>query len=341
METVPVYVGLDYHSASVQVCVVEASGRVAVNTRVGNTVAEIAAAVGPGREVRRAAVESCCGAADLAEALITDLCWPVSLAHAGYVARMKHNPDKTDFADARMLAELARAGLIPPVWLAPRNVRELRLLVRLRADLVGTARAVKTRILAVLRQQRIAEPAGVRRWCRVWLAWLGGEGGACGLSEQGVFAVKMYRREMDHLAAQVREVEARLRDATRGDAMVERLLEIKGVGEVTAWTMRALIGRFDRFTTGKQLARFCAVTPRNASSGQRVADSGMVKAGDPQLKSVVIEAAHRLRRYEPRWKEYSAALAARGKPTSVIIGAVANRWLRGLYHMMKELPMAS
>ena len=31
----------------------------------------------------------------------------------------------------------------------------------------------------------------------------------------------------------------------------------------------------------------------------------------------------------------------RGKPTSVIIGAVANRWLRGLYHTMKELPMAA
>ncbi|MBY0308773.1 MAG: IS110 family transposase, partial [Phycisphaerales bacterium] len=69
---------------------------------------------------------------------------------------------------------------------------------------------------------------------------------------------------------------------------------------VTAWTMRALIGRFDGFSTGKQLARFCAVTPRNASSGHRVADSGMVKAGDPQLKSVLIEAAQRLRCYDPR-----------------------------------------
>ncbi|MCC6319942.1 MAG: IS110 family transposase [Phycisphaerales bacterium] len=122
---------------------------------------------------------------------------------------------------------------------------------------------------------------------------------------------------------------------------MEKLLLIKGIGEVTAWTMRALIGQFDRFTSGKQLARFCAVTPRNASSGQRGADSGMIKAGDPQLKSVVIEAAHRLRRYEPRWRQLSESMPARGKPASVIIGAVANRWLRGLYHQMKELPMAA
>lgn len=339
MENVPVFVGLDYHSRSVQVCVMDAAGAVLVNRSCGNSVLEIGGAIGGGRTVRRAAIESCCGAADLTEALIKDLSWPVSMAHPGYVARMKHNPDKTDYADAKMLAELSRAGLIPPVWLPPQNVRELRLLVRLRADLVKSVRSVKTRLLAVLRQQRIAEPGTFGRWCRKWLTWLDGKD--CTLSEQGRFAVEVYLEELAALRARIGKVEARLRAATTGDAIVARLLQIKGVGEVTAWTMRALIGRFDRFTSGKQLARFCAVTPRNASSGQRVADSGMIKAGDPQLKSVVIEAAQRLRRWAPRWQALSASMSARGKPASVIVGAIANRWLRGLYHQMKELPMAA
>ena len=42
--------------------------------------------------------------------------------------------------------------------------------------------------------------------------------------------------------------------------------------------LRAEIGRFDRFDTGKQLSRFCGVTPRNASSGNRQADAGLIKA---------------------------------------------------------------
>ena len=110
--------------------------------------------------------------------------------------------------------------------------------------------------------------------------------------------------------------------------------------------MRAIIGEFDRFASGKQLARFCAVTPRNASSGQRMADAGLVRAGDPLLKTVVIEAAQRLRRYEPRWSAFSDQLAERGKPTSVIVAAIANRWVRWLYHQIKELreqeqPMAA
>lgn len=137
MDNVPVFVGLDDHSKSVQVCVLDHAGKELVNRRCGNSVAEIGAAVGAGRVVKRAAEECCCGAADLADGLIADLNWPLSLAHPGYVQRMKHNPDQTDYADARMLAELARAGLIPPVWRAPQSVRELRLLVQLRAYLVG------------------------------------------------------------------------------------------------------------------------------------------------------------------------------------------------------------
>ena len=119
MENVPVFVGLDYHSKSVQVCVMDSERTVLVNRKCGNSVLEIGEAIGPGREVRRVAIESCRGAADLADGLIADLHWPVSLAHPGYVSRMKQNPDKTDYADAKMLAELACAGLIPPVWLAP------------------------------------------------------------------------------------------------------------------------------------------------------------------------------------------------------------------------------
>lgn len=335
METVPVFIGLDYHSKSVQACVVDAGGRVLLNRRCENDAGEVAACVREGWQVRGVAVESCCGAPDFAESLSMQTGWGVVLAHAGYVARMKTNPDKTDYADARMLAELCRAGLVPRVWLPPENIRELRLLVRLRADLVGSVRACKTRILAVLRQQRITEPSEARgRWTKAWLAWLGG--GGCPLSEQGRFVVTQLRDELAWLATRMKAVERQLESATATDAVVASLRAIKGVGPVTAWTMRALIGRFDRFASGKQLARFCAVTPRNASSGQRVADAGMVRAGDSQLKNVVIEAAQRLRRYDPRWRGLSDAMLARGKPASVIVGAVANRWVRWLYHQMKE-----
>jgi transposase len=331
MSSVPVFVGLDYHMRSVQVCVMDASGTQLVNRRCGNSVAEITRAVGS--TPARAAIESCCGAADLAEALIEHAGWRVSLAHAGYVSRMRHNPDKSDYSDARMLAELCRVGLIPPVWLASADVRDLRMLVRLRADLVARRRAVKTRILGVLRAQRVVEPK-LGRWSKAWLTWLRG---AEKLSEDASFVVRTHVLELDQLAGQCRQVEERLERRTCADPVVRRLRGIKGVGPVTAWTMRALIGRFDRFINGKQLSRFCAVTPRNASSGQRTGDAGLIRAGDPLLKSVIIETAHRLRRYDPRWSSFARRLEERGKPVSVVVAAIANRWTRWLFHQLKGI----
>ena len=69
---------------------------------------------------QRIAIEACCGAADLAEELATQWRLPVQLAHPGYVNRMKQSPDKTDFGDARLLADLARVDYLPAVWFAPR-----------------------------------------------------------------------------------------------------------------------------------------------------------------------------------------------------------------------------
>ena len=106
---------------------------------------------------------------------------------------------------------------------------------------------------------------------------------------------------------------------------------------VTAVTLRAEIGRFDRFDTGKQLSRFCGVTPRNASSGHRQADAGLIKAGNPGLRVVLIELAHRLIRLnKPHWGPLARKMFDRGKPKNVVVAAIANRWVRWLFHEMNR-----
>ena len=114
------------------------------------------------------------------------------------------------------------------------------------------------------------------------------------------------------------------------------MLTEPGVGEITAWVLRAEIGRFDRFGNGKSLSRFCGLSPRNASSGARQADAGLIKAGSTLLRATLIELAHRLARWQPRWAQFKQRLRAAGKPGSVASAAVANRWVRGLYYRMTE-----
>jgi transposase len=338
MNRIVLFVGLDYHDVWIQVCVLDAEGRVLLNRRCGNdwrAVVAMVEQVHPGADIQ-VAIEACTGAADLADELVTHAGWSVDMAHPGYVARMKRNPDKHDFGDARMLADLERVGYVPRVWLAPQAIRELRRLVRYRQQRVNEARDAKLRIRALLREHRRRNP--YRAWSRGWLAWLREK---VELPEQSRWIITQHLASIERLQEAIREVEKRLADVAREDALVERLLEQPGIGPVTAWTIRAEIGRFDRFRTGKQLARFCAVTPRNASSGCRQADAGLIEAGSRQLRGVLIEAAHRLARYHPRWSVLAASLRARGKSGSLVAAAIANRWVRWLYHQMQAEPVAA
>lgn len=334
------FVGLDYHDSVVQVCVLDRHGAVLGNDHVDNqlgAIVEFIDRVLDGRLVTGVAIESCCGAANLAEQLQRQG-WDVALSNAGICSRMKQNPDKTDFSDAQLLADLVRVGYLPRVWLPPESIRDLRRLTRHREQLVEERRRIKLRIRAMLREERISSPSDAGNvWTISWTKWLQS---TPSLREHSRWVMDMHLTNLERVAEQIRDVERRMKESTKDDAIVQKLLTEKGVGLVTAVTMRAEIGTFQRFQSGKQLARYCAVTPKNVSSGKRQADGGLIQAGNLHLRTMLIETAHRLARYVPKWKTFKDRLKAAGKPGSVAAAAVANRWIRQLYWQM-QVPTAT
>src|SRR5439155_27267466 len=164
---------------------------------------------------------ACSGAADLAEELVTKAGWYMDLAHPGYMARMKGNPDKTDFSDARMLADLERVGYLPRVWHAPAEVRELRRLVRYRQQLAAERRNAKLRIGALLRDNRVTAPEGVNPWTVAWVVWLTRE---APLSEQTRWVMDRHLARLKTLAAEIKAAEERLAKVTAADPLVANLM---------------------------------------------------------------------------------------------------------------------
>ena len=332
MCSIPVFVGIDYHQDSVQVCVLDSCGKRLVNRSVGNDAAEVARVATRHGRPARVALEACCGAADMADELATAQNLPVELAHPGYVARLKRSPDKTDLSDAHLLADLARVNYLPVVWLAPESTRQLRRLVRHRAQLVRRRKDVKLRIRGLLRENRLrcAEAAA---WTATWMAWLADQ---APLAESDRWILEDHLAELHALGRRIAAADARLKAATHDDPIVAKLLALPGVGLITAATLRAEVGRFDRFDNGKQLARFCGVTPRNASSGARQADAGLIEAGNPELRKVLVELAHRLiSRIQGRWADLARSMLLRGKPKNVVVAAIANRWVRRLVYELR------
>jgi len=337
MTSVPVFVGLDYHQDSVQVCVVNGGGERLLNRSVANDARVIdGLARLRGRPVR-VAVEACCGAANLAQQLREVYHLPVLLGHPGYVARLRGSPDKSDFSDAQLLADLVRVNYLPKVWLAPDYIRQLRHLSRHRQQLVNRRRDTKLRIRALLRDNRLKCPHDAEAWTKKWLAWLTDE---AALPAGDRWIVADHVAEVKSLNTRIAAVEKRILKVTADDPVLAHLLSLKGVGMVTALTLRAEVGCFERFQKAKQLARFCGISPRNASSGQRQADAGLIKAGNPQLRAVLVELAHRVIRGEGVWSKKAYALSQRGKQKNIVVAAIANRWVRWLHHEMRRFAQA-
>jgi len=224
MSSISWFVGLDYHQAFIQTCVMDASGQQVLNCRCANSVAALQEALRPFASETSLSIESRCGAADLAEELVA-VGWQVSLAHATYVHKLKQSPDKTDGSDARLLADLLRVGYLPRVWLPPHHLRQLRHVVRHRQQLVQGRRAAKLRVTALLRAERVAFL--VTSWTNAWKQAVR----ACrALGEQGVWVVNQLLDEVARLQQRIQETEQRLEELTANDAFVQKLREQSGIG---------------------------------------------------------------------------------------------------------------
>jgi len=150
MVKIQVYLGLDYHKDAIQVCALKGQGAVVFNGSISNSVGGLTRlAEKRCWVVLRVEIEACSGAADFSDELVLKTGWSLSLAHPGFVRRMKQNPDKSDYSDARLMADLNRVGYLPKVWLAPQEIRDLRPVVRFRQELVRQRTATKLRIIVL------------------------------------------------------------------------------------------------------------------------------------------------------------------------------------------------
>ena len=153
-------------------------------------------------------------------------------------------------------------------------------------------------------------------------------------SANALFLLRDHYDTIEYFDKKIGNVTEKMQADVADDPVVKQLLQQPGIGMITAITMRALIGRFDRFRTGKQLAHFCAVCPCNNSSAGKTTTGGLIKAGDELLRIVLVEAAHRLIRHDPHWRDMAVRLRANGKKPCVVVAVVANRWMRKLFHQM-------
>jgi transposase len=97
-------------------------------------------------------------------------------------------------------------------------------------------------------------------------------------------------REIEHLDTRLKEIEARLRAMHRANAISQLLATIPGIGPIIALTL-ALEVDPTAFESGRHLAAWLGLTPKEHSTGGKQRLGGISRAGHERLRALLVTGA--------------------------------------------------
>jgi transposase len=144
-------------------------------------------------------------------------------------------------------------------------------------------------------------------------------------------------KQIEHLSEQIQELEKRLGAMHRADALSRLLETIPGVGEIIALSFAMEIDAA-AFESGRHLAAWLGLTPKQHSTGGKQRLGGISRAGHERLRALLVSGAMSVIRAAERpggklMTEWLRQLLAR-KPKKVAAVALANKMARMIWAMM-------
>jgi transposase len=309
------FAGIDVSKDTLDACLLAPGGRAKEHAFANDPTGHAALVAWADRHADGHAVHFCLEATGpYSEAIATHLAGagrlvsvvnPTRIKYAG-LARGRGN--KTDRADARLIAAYAEREN-PPAWQPPSpEVRELQGLVRRIDDLTQ---------LAAREKGRLASPP---------------------LTPAERRSVERTVRFLEREAAKVRAAADAVVEAAAGLRADRDLLEsIPGVGRQTATTVLAELPAVDRLLSAQSAAAYCGLAPREFASGSTVRKkTRLSKAGNPRLRKALFLPTQTAVRFNPVLRRFFDRLVAAGKPKMQAIGACMRKLVMICYGVLKN-----
>jgi transposase len=354
MKKVTRFLGLDVHADTIAVAVAE-DGRDGEVRSLGIIANEPTAIRKLIQKLGKPGLRACYEAGPTGYALywqLTELGIDCEVIAPTLVPQKPGDRVKTDRRDAIKLARCFRAGELTKVWVPDQAHEALRDLVRAREAAKQDQHRARQRLSKFLLRAGRRLPAGA--WANARMEWIRTQKFEH-VAQQATMID--YLSEVDHADERILRLEHAIDEAVKVasptvKAVIEGLQSLRGIAKLTATTIAVEVGSFSRFALAKRLMAFCGVTPSEHSSGKSRRVGGITKTGNAHVRRVLGEAAwccrHRpslsiaLKKRqrsvskavnEIAWKAQHrlhkryVAMAARGKPTQKVIGAVARELL--------------
>jgi transposase len=220
-------------------------------------------------------------------------------------ARSVGQLNKTDPADAVTIAAFVAHHELTP-WHPPSpEQKKLRSLTRVRRQLVACQKDLANQLRTA---DAVARP----------------------------FLEAMVERARQQVLALDHDIAAHLRSCPQLAQQVRRLRTVKGVGLLTAATLLAELPTITPHSDPRAICAWAGLTPRRWQSGPTERPSRLSRKGNAFVRDCLYMPALVAKRFNPLFRDFAARLAAKGKSTPAILGAIAHKMLRILVGLLRS-----
>ena len=154
--------------------------------------------------------------------------------------------------------------------------------------------------------------------------------------EEARTCLELLASQLRLVNGQILETDRRIRTSARSTDVGRRLMEIPGVGPLLASALVASVADPTAFKSGRNLAAWVGLVPKQNSSGGKERLGGITKQGDRYLRQLLVVGALAVVRYAERngtRRPWLVQLLAR-RTTKVATVALANKTARMAWKIM-------
>jgi transposase len=324
-------IGIDTAKNVFQVCGLDDSGSVVMNIRLKRRQVLAFFEKQPACTV---AFEAC-GASYYWARQITQRGHLVKLVPPPFLKRFM-NRHKNDARDAHALALAGGDPLLRPVPVKSETEQADLMLFKVRSLLVRQYTQASNSLRGQLAEFGLTANTGTKG--------LEGlvekiEAGSVMLPDMAVAALAVLIRHWRNLSVEIAGLTASLIQQVKGNERIARLMTVPGVGPIIACVCAAKLGDASRFACARDFAAWLGLTPKQNSTAHRRRLGSITKAGDEDLRSLLVLGAAtaliRAKRKPDSADPWAKAILKR-RPFKVAAVALAARNARTLWAILRD-----
>ena len=245
--------------------------------------------------------------------------------------------NKNDRVDAEAICEAMSRPAMRFVAVKSVAQQDRQATHRVREELIRHRTAKANQIRGLAGEYGLVAPVGIQQLRRALPWWL--EDVENGLAGEFRVLLAGLAADLRQLDDRITGLDAWIAQCVKRDPTAQRLMELRGIGPLTASALSGALGDGSAFSKGRDFAASIGLTPRQHSTGGKDRLLGISKRGDAYLRKLLVHGARAVIRHaknrDDSLSQWLNELTAR-KHVNVVTVALANKTARVAWALVRD-----